>query len=341
MHSAAVNIEEINYELPSEQIALHPAEHRQNARLMDINRRSGEIQTDGIISDLVDRVQPGDVWVINDTKVRPARLYTRKESGGRVELLIIRAEHQHAEVMVRSSKPLREGQQLLCETGPETLTVEAAHGQGRARIRCEEPVDALLERNGEIPLPPYIQRDIQASDKERYQTVYATHTGAVAAPTAGLHFTPQLMAAMESQGARFARVTLHVGPGTFQPIRTNVVENHTLEAEETHISLEAAETIAAAQRVVAVGTTSVRCLEGAAAGKRRVHAGQGATNIYCTPGFQFQVVDALLTNFHLPKSSLIALVAAFAGLDLTMSAYRKAVVQGFRFYSYGDSMLLV
>jgi len=335
-----VNIDQINYELPTEQIALHPTERRDNARLMEVDRRGGRITTGRHVSDLIERVQPGDVWVVNDTRVRPARLHTKKESGGHVELLVLSTQDAQAEVMFRSSKPLRTGQQLCCTAGPESVTVTAVHGRGRATIQCTEPVDSLLERNGEIPLPPYIQRTVEDSDKERYQTVYAAHIGAVAAPTAGLHFTPELMAAMEDRGAQFARITLHVGPGTFQPIRTPTVEGHTLEAEQTIISEETADRIANAQRVVAVGTTSVRCLEGAAQGRRRVRAGVANTNVFCTPGFEFQIVDALLTNFHLPKSSLIALVAAFAGLDLTMNAYRKAVDEGFRFYSYGDSMLL-
>ncbi len=335
-----MHIDDINYDLPPERIAFHPAARRDDARLFELSAHQGTTRTDARVSQLVDRVRPGDVWVINDTRVRPARIMARKETGGRVELLVLRVEGTDAHVMLRSSKPLRAGQILTCEDTGESVSVRAVHGNGRATIHVGEDVDAFLQRNGTIPLPPYIDRPVEEADGVRYQTVFATHPGAVAAPTAGLHFTESLMETMQERGAQFARITLHVGPGTFQPIRTSVVEEHVLEPEQTIIPPETADLVASAQRVVAVGTTSVRCLEGAATGRRTVRTGKSATNLYITPGYSFQVVDALMTNFHLPQSSLLALVAAFAGLEIVMNAYQEAVDKGFRFYSYGDTMLI-
>lgn len=294
-------------------------------------------------ADLVRLVRPGDCWVVNDTRVRRARVHAVKAgSGGRVELLVTRTEGERAEVMVRSSKPLRPGQALICEATDDALTVLEAPGGGIAVVRLPADVEAFLGRAGQIPLPPYIDRAPEPIDAERYQTVYADQPGAVAAPTAGLHLTEGLMSAMADAGATFARVTLHVGPGTFRPIRAADVRDHRLQAEVYRVTEEAADAIDAARRVVAVGTTAVRTLETVAcdSGPRRVEPGFGETGLYITPGHHFRAVDALLTNFHLPGSSLLVLVAALAGLERTRAAYDTAIAEGFRFYSYGDAMFI-
>lgn len=333
-------LSDYQYVLPPEAIARFPAERREGARLMMMSRKTGTVDPERRIPHLLEAVRPGDCWVINDTRVRPARVHVRKPTGARIELLITAARGLDAEAMYRASKPLRAGQALECEHSDDRVEVVENLGGGRVSLRLSDQADALLERAGRVPLPPYIDRAPEPSDRDRYQTVYADEPGAVAAPTAGLHFTPELMGAMEGRGARFARVTLHVGPGTFRPIRTEDIRDHTLHAEDYRVSSEAAATINAADRVVAVGTTSVRVLESLADDEGRVAAGAGSTELFVTPGYRFRAVDALLTNFHLPGSSLLILVAAFAGLEATLAAYRRAVSEGFRFYSYGDAMLI-
>ncbi len=329
------------YSLPQDRIAQFPADRREDARLLQLGRHSGAIGTHARISALPSLVQPGDCWVINDTRVRPARLLTRKPTGGRVELLVLSVRGRRAEAMYRSSKPLKAGQRLICEAGGDDVEVVEPLGGGHVSVDMPDDIDALLDRAGRVPLPPYIQRDPDPSDRARYQTVYADAPGAVAAPTAGLHFTDTLMEAMRDRGATFAKITLHVGPGTFRPIRADDVRDHELHAESYAVSETAAEAVNAATRVVAVGTTSVRTLETVATdGPNRVRSGSGETALYITPGFRFRAVDALLTNFHLPGSSLLVLVAAFAGLDGALQAYDRALADGFRFYSYGDAMLI-
>jgi S-adenosylmethionine:tRNA ribosyltransferase-isomerase len=328
------------YALPSERIAQYPSQAREQARLLMLDRRTGAIDGSGHVSQLVESVCEGDVWVINDTRVRRARVLLKKESGGRVELLVTRIQSGRATAMYRSSKPLREGQTLLCERSDDTVTVLENVGGGLVVVDMGEAPEALLARAGQVPLPPYITRAPEDLDETRYQTVYADQNGAVAAPTAGLHLTRDLMAAMEARGARFAKVTLHVGPGTFRPIRDETIENHSVGSESYVLSEESADIVNSAQRVIAVGTTSVRTLETLAVAPGRVQPGAGETNLYITPGDRFQVVDAMLTNFHLPGSSLIVLVAAFAGLTPVMDAYQYALDHKFRFYSYGDAMLI-
>ena len=336
-----MRLSSFQYELPRERVAQYPADRREDARLLSLGRRTGAIDTSARISALPDLVREGDCWVINDTRVRPARLLTRKVgSGGRVELLVLSTRSTLAEVMVRSSRGVRAGLQLRCELADDLVTVVEVTGGGHAVVDLGADPESLLERAGRVPLPPYIERAPEAGDAERYQTIYARVPGAVAAPTAGLHFTPALMASMEARGATFARVTLHVGPGTFRPIRSADVRDHTLHAESYAVPEAAAERINAARRVVAVGTTSVRTLETVADDDGVVHAGSGETRLYIMPGRRFRVVDALLTNFHLPGSSLLVLVAAFCGLEPMHAAYRRALDDGFRFYSYGDAMFI-
>lgn len=338
-YTGAVLLSRFQYDLPPERVALYPTERRVDARLMLLDRASGQTDTSQHISHLEERVQPGDVWVINDTRVRPARVLCHKATGGRVELLVLSARGAHAEAIYRSSKPLREGAELHPDAGGPPLVVARNLGEGRVALTLPGEVEVLLERVGQIPLPPYIDRAPEASDAQRYQTVYADQPGAVAAPTAGLHFTEALMRRMEARGARFARVTLHVGPGTFRPIRSEDVANHTLHEEHYRVGSEAAELINGAKRVVAVGTTSVRTLEHAGR-DGTVQPGEGATGLYIMPGYRFRIIDALLTNFHLPGSSLIVLVSALCGVEPVMAAYQRALAESFRFYSYGDAMFI-
>jgi S-adenosylmethionine:tRNA ribosyltransferase-isomerase len=328
------------YDLPADRIAQYPSDRREDAKLLHLNRASGEIAVGATIVDLANDVREGDVWVVNNTRVRRARILARKASGGRVELLILSVEDTTARAMYRASKPLKSGQTLLTEGGEHEIRVTANEGGGIVQVDLGSDAEQRVEELGQVPLPPYIERSPEPSDANRYQTVYARHLGAVAAPTAGLHFTPDLMTQMEVRGARFAEVTLHVGPGTFRPIRCDDVTDHVLHSEEFAISDEAAELIASATRVVAVGTTCVRTLEAAARESGIVEPGSGETDLYITPGFDFRVVDALLTNFHLPGSSLLVLVAAFVGYEPTMAAYKKALESDFHMYSYGDAMLI-
>jgi len=335
-----VLLTQFQYELPPERIAQFPPSERTDARLLELNRNTGTIQTAATVATLVNHVKPGDCWVINDTRVRPARVGTRKPTGGYVELLVLGGGGLEAEALYRASKPLKAQQHLQCEVGGDTVLVQENLGNGVVTLTLSRPLDEFLNRAGRVPLPPYIPREPTSADQERYQTVYANEPGAVAAPTAGLHFTPSLMKAMTEAGATFARVTLHVGPGTFRPIRTADIRDHEIHSEQYRVTEEAAERINNARRVVAVGTTAVRVLESVATQRGRVEAASGETDLYIQPGFDFRVVNALLTNFHLPESSLLVLVAAFCGLDNMHRAYQAALENDFRFYSYGDAMFL-
>jgi len=338
--SVAVQLQDFQYVLPPERIAQHPSEQRDNARLLELPRKTGAATTEARIYELVDRVQEGDVWVVNNTRVRPARVMTTKPTGGRVELLIVRIEDTVATAMYRSSKPLKPGQQLTTVQGGIEWTILDNLGGGYVTFELNDQAEHTVAQVGQIPLPPYIDRPPAEKDQDRYQTVYAEHLGAVAAPTAGLHFTHELIGKMEARGARFAQITLHVGPGTFRPIRSEAIEDHILDSERYEVDEQAADIISNARRVVAVGTTVVRTLEALAQSKQGICAGEGETNLYITPGYNFRVVDALLTNFHLPGSSLLVLVSAFAGRDRVMKAYQQALDESFRFYSYGDAMFI-
>jgi len=300
--------------------------------------------SDRTFADLAGLVDPGDLLVVNDTRVIPARLAGRKESGGRVEILLERVlDARRVKAQVRASKPVRAGTRLWIGAG-EWLEVEGRDEPFYLlRAGGTATVGELVEQFGHVPLPPYIERADQAADRERYQTVYALNPGAVAAPTAGLHFDAPLLAALEARGVQVARVTLHVGAGTFAPVRCERVEEHRMHEEFVHVPeatcLAAARARAGGGRVIAVGTTTVRALETAALGGRLApYSGQTALFIY--PGFEFRAVDALVTNFHLPESSLLMLVCAFGGTARVMQAYRHAVAARYRFFSYGDAMFL-
>lgn len=331
---------DFDYELPPEAIAQEPAP-RGESRLLVLDREGPERHAR--VRDLPRFLRPGDLLVLNDTRVIPARLYATRAGGGggRMEILLVeRITEREWDALVKPGRRARPGTVFEFDAGL-TAEVIAKDPDGRHRLRFSEPVEGHLDRLGHVPLPPYIQRPDTDADRERYQTVYARNPGAVAAPTAGLHFSEELLREIEAAGIETARVTLHVGIGTFKPVSAERIEEHRMERERYEVSEEAAEAIRRARRVVAVGTTVVRTLESAAlAGGGEVRPGSGATELFITPGFRFQVVDALLTNFHLPRSTLVMLVSAFAGRERVIAAYEEAVRAGYRFYSYGDAMFV-
>jgi S-adenosylmethionine:tRNA ribosyltransferase-isomerase len=338
-----VLVSDFDFELPEERIAQRPRP-RGESRLLVLD--AGDDARHRTIGDLPALLLPGDLLVVNDTRVIPARLFARRrDGGGRVELLLAeRLDELTWECLLRPGRRARPGTILLLADGLEAEIVEVA-GDGRRRLRFSSPVEPHLDRLGHVPLPPYIARPDEAEDRERYQTVWAREPGAIAAPTAGLHFTAELLAALERRGVERAAVTLHVGLGTFKPVTAELVHEHRMDAERYEVPEATAARIAAARRagrrVVAVGTTVVRTLESAAlAGGGEVRAGAGRTELFVTPGFRFGVVDVLLTNFHLPRSTLLMLVSAFAGRERVLAAYREAITAGYLFYSYGDAMLV-
>lgn len=334
---------DFHYELPSELIAQHPAAQRGASRMLCVDGASGQYQ-DCMFADLPDFLRSGDLLVFNDTRVIPARLLGSKASGGKVEVLVERIlDERRVLAHVRASKSPRSGTKLLLE---DALEVEMLGRQGELfelLFPHGTSVLELLEHYGRLPLPPYIERSAGAEDASRYQTVYARQPGAVAAPTAGLHFDEQILEILRSRGVEFAYVTLHVGAGTFQPVRADDIREHRMHSEYLEVSAQVVEQVrdsrARGGRVVAVGTTCVRSLETAARdGELTPYAGE--TDIFIYPGYRFRVVDALITNFHLPESTLLMLVSAFGGYDTLMAAYRHAVEQRYRFFSYGDAMLI-
>jgi S-adenosylmethionine:tRNA ribosyltransferase-isomerase len=328
-----MHVADFDYQLPGELIAQHPAPERGASRLLRLNAASGAIE-DLAFADLPSLVGPGDAVVVNDTRVIKARLSGHKRSGGKIELFVERAlGAREALALVRASHPPGPGTELLV-AGGVVVTVRGRQ-HDLFKVEFSEDIDAVLERFGTVPLPPYIAHAALAEDAERYQTVYAAAPGAVAAPTAGLHFDRALLAKIEQRGAKLATVTLHVGVGTFQPVRCQRVEEHRMHNERYAIPPSTMEAIAA-RRVLAVGTTSLRAMESAV----RQGALQGETDLFIYPGFQFRVVDRLLTNFHLPKSTLLMLVSAFAGTENIFRAYEHAIAKRYRFFSYGDAMLI-
>lgn len=336
---------ELDYELPESLIAQHPCERRDDSRLLVLDRAAGEYWED-VFKNLGSYLEAGDCLALNDTRVIRARLHGRKKTGGKLELFLLRELSPGVwETLIRPSSRVKPG--TIVYVGDSICAVVEEGGDtGRRRVRFTEPdVLAVLEATGEIPLPPYIRRaEADARDSQRYQTVYARHPGAVAAPTAGLHFTPELLSALDAKGVRRANLTLHVGYGTFKPVQTERLEDHRVEPEEFDFPEASAELLNTARaeghRIVAVGTTTTRVLE-----SRHFDAayfpGAGLTKNTIYPPYTFGGVDVLLTNFHLPRSSLLALVCAFAGTDFALAAYRHAVRQKFNFYSYGDAMLIV
>jgi len=337
-----MRVAEFDYQLPEELIAQHPAPRRGASRLLRLDARSGALE-DLRFEDLPALVGPHDAVVVNDTRVIKARLAGRKASGGRVEVLIERLlGGEEALALLRASHPPKPGG--LIYVGDDVIVDVLGREDDLYRLRFRgESVEALLERHGALPLPPYIHHAPGADDAERYQTVFAERPGAVAAPTAGLHFDRATLERIAARGAALARVTLHVGAGTFQPLRGEEVEAHRMHSERYEVPQRTVDAIAAARaaggRVLAVGTTSLRALESAAR-EGALRAASGETDLFVYPGFRFRVVERLLTNFHLPRSSLLMLVAAFAGLDNVRRAYAHAIAERYRFFSYGDAMLI-
>jgi S-adenosylmethionine:tRNA ribosyltransferase-isomerase len=347
-------LEDYDYELPAERIAQMPAYQRDHSRLLLLDRPTKVIK-DYHFYDLPDLLLPGDSLVVNDTRVVPARLFGRKESGGRIEALVIQdggtqeRETRNRLCLLKSSKRPKVGSFLFFQGGISGK-VRRLFDNGTALIAFggEKPIEDLLRESGRMPVPPYIRREdesCESLDRRRYQTVYSKSEGAVAAPTAGLHFTVELLEKLKKKGIGVFPVTLHVGYGTFQPVRTADIREHKLVPELYRIDSAVSRAIgmckASGGRVIAVGTTVVRTLESAAMKDGLVKPGEGKTDLMVTPGFPFKVVDALITNFHLPKSSLLFLVVAFAGLDSIRRAYSLAIERKYRFYSYGDAMLIL
>ena len=343
-----MDISEFDYDLPPELIAQEPLRERDASRLLVLDRRSGHI-AHRAIRDLPELLAAGDLLVLNRSRVIPARLLGTRARGGEGEILLLRDRGEGRwEAMVRPGRHLRPGQRVTIDDDLSVVVEsEALAEDGRRRVRLlskRHDIAGALERCGHVPLPPYIRRADEPSDRERYQTVYARESGSVAAPTAGLHFTPALLARLHARGVGRAEVVLHIGPGTFQPVKTARVEDHRVASEPYVVPPETAEAVRRARagggRVVAVGTTTVRTLESVAPGDGSVASGEGETGLVVIPGHRFRAVDALLTNFHLPRSSLLLLVAAFAGREAVLRAYAEAVRERYRFYSYGDVMLI-
>jgi S-adenosylmethionine:tRNA ribosyltransferase-isomerase len=346
-----MKIQDFDFDLPPELIAQFPIEHRVSSRMLRLDGSAGVMQ-DSQFADLPGFVHAGDVMVFNDTRVIKARLYGVKDTGGKVEVLVERVLDAHCALAVmRASHPSKPGTKLLLAETIE-VTVLACEGDFYTlRFEHECSVTELLERYGHLPLPPYISRSADKGDETRYQTIYARQPGAVAAPTAGLHFDENMLNALRNMGVMISYVTLHVGSGTFQPVRVEDIADHKMHREIFHVPAETVEAIGRAKAegraVIAVGTTSLRALEAAAAAAEGSEGGesillpvQGDTDIFITPGYRFRVVEHLLTNFHLPRSTLLMLVAAFGGLENIRSAYKHAISHRYRFFSYGDAMLI-
>jgi len=349
-------LDDYDYDLPERLIAQAPAPNRDESRLLHLNRTSDEV-AHRRFRELAGLLRPSDVLVINNTQVIPGRLYGRKATGGKVELLILdygqpggvahdRYRHTY-HCLIKASKQAGAGTQLFFDQGLAAEVQGFADGIYRVAFTSPEPFDGLLQRVGRMPLPPYIKRGADTpdhQDRRRYQTVYAREQGAIAAPTAGLHFTDEILAGIKACGVTVAAVTLHVGYGTFVPVRVDDIREHRMHEEWFAITAEAADIVnrakAAGGRVVAVGTTSVRTLEYAAGDDGQISPGSGRCDLFIYPGYTFKVVDAMITNFHLPRSTLLMLVSAFAGRKTMLRTYAKAVRERYRFFSYGDAMLI-
>jgi S-adenosylmethionine:tRNA ribosyltransferase-isomerase len=345
-----VRVSDFDYQLPDELIANLPTDRRDAARLFVYDRATG-IRRHLHVFDLPELLEPGDLLVLNDTRVLPHRLVGQRATGGRVETLILSREGDVATGYLKPARKIRSGEAIILEEGAITLHPLEDLGGGRFRFRLEAKegdLAASIERVGRAPLPPYIDRDGREDsgvDRERYQTVFAEVPGAVAAPTAGLHFTSELLMALESRGVVIGKATLHVGAATFAPVRVDHVEDHRMHGEEYSLSEDLADKVrtarASGRRVVAVGTTAVRTLETCALSDRTVAQGDGETDIFLHPGRAPVVVDAMLTNFHLPESTLLMLVAAFVGRETILDLYGEAIERRYRFYSFGDAMLIL
>ncbi len=339
-----LTLADFDYDLPESLIAQEPCSTRDRSRLMVLARGTSRIEH-RIFSDLEDYLVPGDLLVLNNTRVFPCRLPARKPGGGKAEIFLLSEQGPNLWLaLVKGCGAAR--RRLSITAGIEAeLINEGPGGAWSVRFYGANNIRELLPSIGKTPLPPYIKREPTGTDRERYQTVYAAREGAVAAPTAGLHFTPGLLEKLESKGVEFASVTLHVGPGTFQPVRADLIADHRMPPERYEVSKKAAEAVNRARtegrRVIAVGTTSVRTIETAASSEGTVVDGEGASGLFIYPGYRFKVTAGIVTNFHLPKSTLLMLVSAFEGRDRILSAYRTAVAEKYRFYSYGDAMLIL
>ncbi|WDF87020.1 tRNA preQ1(34) S-adenosylmethionine ribosyltransferase-isomerase QueA [Serratia ureilytica] len=343
-----MRVADFSFELPESLIAHYPQAERSACRLLQLDGPSGAL-THGVFTDLLDKLEAGDLLVFNNTRVIPARMFGRKVSGGKIEVLVERVLDDHRVLAhVRASKAPKPGAELLLGDDESIAATMVARHETLFELRFndERDVFTILNAAGHMPLPPYIARPDEDADRELYQTVYSEKPGAVAAPTAGLHFDEPLLAALRAKGVEMAFVTLHVGAGTFQPVRVETIEDHVMHAEYAEVPQNVVDAVLACKargkRVVAVGTTSVRSLESAAAASKEALIAPffGDTSIFIYPGYHYQVIDALVTNFHLPESTLIMLVSAFAGYKNTMNAYQQAVAELYRFFSYGDAMFI-
>jgi S-adenosylmethionine:tRNA ribosyltransferase-isomerase len=342
--SEQLKLSDFDYDLPGDLIAQTPAEDRDRSRLLVMDRRTGAV-SHRVFSDIDALLIPGDLLVLNDTKVFPCRIPAKKSGGGKAEIFLLEEKGLNLwHALVRGG--IDAGKRAAVAAGIEAEVVgEAAEGVKVVRFLGVPDIRARLDELGRTPLPPYIKREPVAGDVGRYQTVYARTEGAVAAPTAGLHFTPALLQRLQERGVEAAMITLHVGPGTFQPVRAANIAEHRMHPERFSVPVDAARRIERARsegrRIIAVGTTSVRTLETAAQACGNVPAGGGTSELFIYPGYRFRVIEGMITNFHLPKSTLLMLVAAFAGRESMLKAYRTAIRQRYRFYSYGDAMLII
>ncbi len=342
-----MRIEEFNYDLPSSLIAQYPSPARGETALMVLHRDKNEIEHRRF-SDLLQYLHPGDLLIMNNTRVLPTRLIGKKETGGKIEVLLYpswNGSKENWKALIKGAKKVRPGTRIRFELGFEGELKEIGEGKWTICFSCPVPITEILQKIGHIPLPPYIKRKDLPLDKDRYQTIFAERDGSVAAPTAGLHFTHSLIRSLNENEVRIQMITLHIGIGTFTPVKTPQIEEHQMEAEWAEISQETAkaieETKARGRKVIAVGTTTTRALEAFSDHKGGVKPGKGMTTLFIYPPFPFQVIDGLITNFHLPKSTLMLLVCAFAGKDLIKRAYQEAIERKYRFYSYGDAMLIL
>ncbi|MFO7840146.1 MAG: tRNA preQ1(34) S-adenosylmethionine ribosyltransferase-isomerase QueA [Desulfosalsimonadaceae bacterium] len=344
-------VSDYDYELPQELVAQYPSEKRDRARLMHLNRQTGAV-AHMRFADILNLLRPSDLLMLNNTQVIPARLYGKKESGGKIELLILNYPQLQAEgsgkitceCLIRASRAPGAGTRLFFGNYPAAEVKAFEKGRFTVEFQSQREFEQLIENHGEMPLPPYIRRQETEADRSRYQTVYASRRGAVAAPTAGLHFTEPLLEKIREKGVESAALTLHVSYGTFMPIRVTDIREHRMHEETYEIPGDTAAAVnrakAEGRRIVAVGTTTVRTLEYAADAEGRIRPHSDSCDLFIYPGYRFRAVDAIITNFHLPRSTLLMLVSAFAGKDNLLAAYRKAIRERYRFYSYGDAMLI-
>jgi S-adenosylmethionine:tRNA ribosyltransferase-isomerase len=342
-----MRIEEFDYTFPPSLIAQYPSPQRDESSLMILHRGKGTIEHRAF-RDLPNYLNPGDLLVMNNTRVFPARLIGKKETGGKVEMLLISPTNGRMEewnVLIKGSGKVRPRAQIQFSQELYGEVKEVKDGRGRIRLSSQGEVMDLIRKVGRVPLPPYIKREDEPLDRDRYQTVFAEREGSIAAPTAGLHFTQDLLQSLRDQGVTIAWITLHIGLGTFVPVKTRNVEDHAMEAEWAEISEQTGQEIGQTRvrggRIIAVGTTTTRALESFSDGNGGVKCGKGITSLFIYPPYHFKVIDGLITNFHLPKSTLMMLVSAFAGKDLLAKAYQEAIDKKYRFYSYGDAMLIV